>query len=141
VKLRKQLLSIAESPLKRVEDEVVSIARTVHESNEDEDVREGFCSLALQLVVEQPFKTPFVAAVVLVLNTLGGDGVVKEVLGRATGRVNEAVKGGRWREVKLYLKFLGSLQGALSGEGVFPVLEDILGKAVDLQTENNEEVS
>jgi nuclear cap-binding protein subunit 1 len=122
--------------------------------------------LALQLVVEQPFKIPFVAAVVLVLNALrdvGGENadngdvtmegesnkgkrevgveIAREVVKRAAKGVNDGMKKGNWREVKLYLKFLGALQGMLSGEGVFPVLEDILGKAVDLQTENNEEVS
>jgi nuclear cap-binding protein subunit 1 len=171
VKLRKQLLSLAESPLRRVEDEIVSIARSVRDGAVDEGsessfVREEFLQLALQLVVEQPFKIPFVAAVVLVLNALrdvGGENadngdvtmegesnkgkrevgveIAREVVKRAAKGVNDGMKKGNWREVKLYLKFLGALQGMLSGEGVFPVLEDILGKAVDLQTENNEEVS
>ena len=166
VKLRKQLLSLAESPLRRVEDEIVSIASSLRASAaEDPELREAFQGLVSQLVVEQPFKIPFVAAVVLALNALpeekeneqekeqDGDGEMKrdggavgrdiaeEVLRRAASGVNEAVKAGMWREVKLYLKFLGSLQGMLTGEGVFPVLEDVLGKAVDLQTENNEEVS
>lgn len=171
MKLRKQLLSLAESPLRRVEDEIVSIARSVRDGAADEGsessfVREEFLQLALQLVVEQPFKIPFVAAVVLVLNALrdvGGENadngdvtmegesnkgkrevgveIAREVVSRAAKGVNDAMKKGNWREVKLYLKFLGALQGMLSGEGVFPVLEDILGKAVDLQTENNEEVS
>lgn len=171
MKLRKQLLSLAESPLRRVEDEIVSIARSVRDGAVDEGsessfVREEFLQLALQLVVEQPFKIPFVAAVVLVLNALrdvGGENadngdvtmegesnkgkrevgveIAREVVKRAAKGVNDGMKKGNWREVKLYLKFLGALQGMLSGEGVFPVLEDILGKAVDLQTENNEEVS
>jgi nuclear cap-binding protein subunit 1 len=54
--------------------------------------------------------------------------------------MNEGIKWGEWREVKLLMKFLGSLQGLLDGEGVFSVLQDLLTKAVDLQTENNEEV-
>lgn len=138
----------------------------VDEGSESSFVREEFLQLALQLVVEQPFKIPFVAAVVLVLNALrdvGGENadngdvtmegesnkgkrevgveIAREVVKRAAKGVNDAMKKGNWREVKLYLKFLGALQGMLSGEGVFPVLEDVLGKAVDLQTENNEEVS
>lgn len=153
----------------------MSIATSLRASaSDDAELRESFHGLVTQLVVEQPFKIPFVAAVVLALNGLpeaaqqhekeqqqdgeGADGELQqkketgagatvgrdmaaEVLRRAAKGVNEAVKAGRWREVKLYLKFLGSLQGMLSGEGVFPVLEDVLGKAVDLQTENNEEVS
>jgi len=138
-RIRKQLLAIAESPLKRVEDEVTSIARTVCDNYEDEELRNSFYDLSLQLVVEQPFKTPFVAAVILVANALRRE-VVQEVLAKATGAINNAIAKGEWREVKLYMKFLGSLQGLLDGEGVFPVLQDILTKAVDLQTENNEEV-
>ena len=137
--MRKQLLSIAESPLKRVEDEVLSIAKTVCDNFEDVELRECFYELALQLVVEQPFKIPFVAAVVLIVNTMRGD-IVEEVLSKAAAATNAAILKGEWREVKLYMKFLGSLQGLLDGEGVFPVLQDLLTKAVDLQTENNEEV-
>jgi nuclear cap-binding protein subunit 1 len=103
-------------------------------------LKSGFYELTLQLVVEQPFKIPFVAAVLLVVNTLRQD-IVEEVLRRAAVNTNRAILRGEWREVKLYMKFLGSLQGLLEGEGVFPVLQDILTKAVDLQTENNEEVS
>lgn len=149
VKLRKQLLSIAESPLKRVEDEILSIARALVAHASDPEVRESFCSLAMQLVAEQPFKIPFVAAVVLGLNALEPEpaagseaqGLVAEVLRRAARETDRAVRRGEWRAVKLYLKFLAGVQGCLAGEGVFPVLEDMLAKAVDLQTENNEEVS
>lgn len=102
-------------------------------------MRNSFYELTLQLVVEQPFKIPFVAAVILVVNTLRQE-MVTEVLSRAAVNTNKAAVKGEWREVKLYMKFLGSLQGLLEGEGVFPVLQDILTKAVDLQTENNEEV-
>jgi len=138
--VRKQLLFIAESPMKRVEDEVLSIAKTVSENFEDVELRDSFNGLTLQLVVEQPFKIPFVAAVVLLVNTMRGD-MVEEILRRAADQTNEAIAKGEWREVKLYMKFLGSLQGLLEGEGVFSVLQDLLTKAVDLQTENNEEVS
>jgi nuclear cap-binding protein subunit 1 len=139
-KIRKQLLGIAESPLKRVEDEVQSIAKIVSDNYDDAGLRDSFYDLALQLAVEQPFKTPFVAAVLLVVNTMRSE-IVEEVLARAAAATNAAIAKGEWREVKLYMKFLGSLQGLLEGEGIFPVLQDILTKAVDLQTENNEEVS
>jgi nuclear cap-binding protein subunit 1 len=140
VKIRKQLLAIAESPLKRVEDEVASIAKTVADNYDDDELRNSFLDLTLQLVVEQPFKTPFVAAVLLTVNTMRQE-IVQEILTRATAGTNNAIIKGEWREVKLYMKFLGSLQGLLDGDGIFPVLQDILTKAVDLQTENNEEVS
>ncbi|KAH7393172.1 nuclear cap-binding complex, subunit NCBP1/CBP80 [Cadophora sp. MPI-SDFR-AT-0126] len=140
-RVRKQLLAIAEVPVKRVEDEVYSIAKTVCDNFEDEELKESFYELVVQLVVEQPFKIPFVAAVVLVANTMRKDGqaVAEEVLRRTALRTNAAIARGEWRETKLLMKFLGSLQGLLDGEGVWTVLQDILTKAVDLQTENNEE--
>ena len=133
------MLGIAESPLKRIEDEISSIAKTVCDNYDDEELRNSFYELTLQLVVEQPFKIPFVAAVVLIANTIRQD-LVKEILSRAAAGINNAIAKGEWREVKLYMKFLGSLQGLLEGDGIFPVLQDILSKAIDLQTENNEEV-
>lgn len=139
-KVRKQLLGIAESPLKRIEDEISSIAKTVCDNFGDVELRNSFYELTLQLVVEQPFKIPFVAAVILVANTMRQD-LVQEVLSRAATGINNAIAKGEWREVKLYMKFLGSLQGLFEGDGIFPVLQDILSKAIDLQTENNEEVS
>jgi nuclear cap-binding protein subunit 1 len=105
---------------------------------EDEEVKGGFFELVERMVLEQSFKVPFVAAVVLCVNTMKG-----EVTGEVVNRMgeNRAVEGGEWRDVKLVLKFLGGLQGVLEGEGVWIVLQDLLSKAVDLQTENNEEVS
>lgn len=140
VKVRKQLLSIAESPLKRVETEVAEIAKIVCDNYDDVELRDSFYDLSLQLVIEQPFKIPFVAAVVMVLNTLKEE-MVKELLERAARGLNRSIVIGEWRQVKLYMKFLGSLQGLLDGDGVFTVLQDFLTKALDLQTENNEEAS
>lgn len=139
-KVRKQLLGIAESPLKRVEDEIFSIAKTISDNYEDEELRNGFYTVALQLVAEQPFKIPFVAAVVLVANTFKQE-IAQEILSRAATTTNRAISEGQWRQVKLHMKFLGSLQGLLDGDGVFPVLQDLQIKAVDLQTENNDDVS
>lgn len=142
VRIRKQLLSIAESPLKRVEDEVHSVAKTVSDNYDDVEVRNTFFELAIQIVVEQPFKIPFIAAVAVVLNGLGrGEEAVKELLSLAALRTESAIRNGEWREVKLLLKFLGGLQGLLVEEGVWPVLTDLFERAVDLQTANPEDVS
>jgi nuclear cap-binding protein subunit 1 len=46
-----------------------------------------------------------------------------------------------WRDVKLYLRLLGGLQGLFEGEGVFNILEDLFARAVDLQTQSSEDVS
>ena len=102
-----------------------------------------FFELVERMVGEQSFKVPFVAAVVLVINGMGevGGKVTGEVVSRMAEKCNRGVEAGEWRDVKLVLKFLGGLQGVLEGEGVWIVLQDLLTKAVDLQTENNEEVS
>lgn len=139
VRVRKQLLSIAESPLKPIEEEINTIAKIVCDNLEDQELQTGFVDLVVQLVTEQPFKTPFVAAVVLNVNTLKSE-IVDNVLEKVVARTNTMVQRGEWREVKLLLKFLGGLQGVLEGDGVWSVLQDILGKAIELQTENSEEV-
>ncbi len=92
------------------------------------------------MIVEQPLKTPFVAAVVLVVNSLKPE-VLDDLLTRITSATEEKVKVGDWRDVKLYLKFLACLQGSLDGEGLFPVLEELFSRAVDLQTGSSDDVS
>lgn len=76
----------------------------------------------------------------MVLNTLKEE-MVMQLLERTIKDLNKSIIKGDWRQVKLYMKFLGSLQGLLEGDGVFTILQDFLTKALDLQTENNEEVS
>lgn len=139
VRVRKQLLAIAESPLKRVEDEMHSIAKTICDNPEDEELRDTFYELALQLVVEQPFKTPFVAAVVLAVNSMS-TAVVEEVLKRTAEKTNAAIARGEWRELKLLMKFLGGLQGLLEGAGVWSILSDLQSRAMELQI-NEDDVS
>lgn len=141
MRLRRQLLSIADSPLRRWPEEVQSLAALVSDNYEsDADLVRTFIDLAMQLHVEQPLKTPFVAAVVLVANTreskLAGD-----VLTRLAKEIEEAVAKGDWRVVKLHLKLLACLQSLLEGEGVFPLLDELFSRAATLQTASSEDVS
>ncbi|KAL8734476.1 MAG: hypothetical protein Q9166_001375 [cf. Caloplaca sp. 2 TL-2023] len=138
VKVRKQLLAIAESPLRKTDEEVQEIANTVAENHEDEEIRGNFLDLVLQLVVEQALKIPFVAAVVLVINTKRPE-LVQEIIARSTAALNGHFKAGAWREVKLLLRFLGCMQAILEDDGVFPVLEELFSRAVDLQTASLED--
>lgn len=55
--------------------------------------------------------------------------------------MNEHFEAGAWREVKLLLRFLGCMQAILENDGVFPVLEELFSRAVDLQTASSEDVS
>ena len=64
-----------------------------------------------------------------------------EILEKVGSRLQEYLKAGAWREVKLLLRFLGCLQGLLAGDGVFPILGELFDRAVDLQTASSEDVS
>ncbi|MCJ1395246.1 hypothetical protein MMC18_008130 [Xylographa bjoerkii] len=138
IKLRKQLLGLAESPVKKTEDEISNIAKAVAEGYEDEEMRNTFLDLSSQLIVEQPFKIPFVAAIVLAANPQKPE-VAQEMLSRAGKAFQEYLQAGAWREIKLILRFLACLQGLLEGEGVFSILEDLFSTAVDLQTASSED--
>jgi nuclear cap-binding protein subunit 1 len=140
--VRKQLLSIAESLLKPVEEEVHLLAKLVSDNYDDVETRTSYIDLTLQVVLEQPFKIPFVAAIVLVLNGMNrGEEAVALILTKAAEETERRVALGEWREVKLLLKFLGSLQGLLNEEGVWPILSELFERAVDLQTASSEDVS
>lgn len=91
-------------------------------------------------VVEQPFKIPFVAAIVIVIDPQKPE-VAQELLTRAAKAIQEYLEAGHWREVKLVMRFLACLQGLLEEDGVFPLLEELFSRAVDLQTASSEDVS
>ncbi|KYK58659.1 cap binding protein [Drechmeria coniospora] len=138
VRLRRQLLAIADSPLRQWDTEVRSIARMVTDNHEDEQLRETYVNLTMQLVVEQPLKTPFVAAVVLTVNVTNPE-ITADVLAKLAQAIDSNIGLGEWRQVKLLLKFLACLQSALEGQGIFPLLEELFGRAADLQTASSED--
>ncbi|KAL8952890.1 MAG: hypothetical protein Q9222_001216 [Ikaeria aurantiellina] len=138
VRVRKQLLAIAESPLKRTDEDIKDIANVVADHAEDDDVRGGFFELISLLVIQQPLKIPFVAAVVLALNLKRSE-LVQEILNKTSTALNDQFKVGAWREVKLLLRFLACLQGILEDDGVFLILEELFSRAVDLQTASSED--
>ncbi|KAM0813595.1 putative Cap binding protein [Seiridium cardinale] len=137
-RIRKQLLSLAESPLRRWHEEVQSIARLVSDNYDKEEMKSNFLDLTAQMIIEQPLKTPFVAAVVQIANSLKPE-VAADVLARIAPLTEEQIRIGEWRNVKLYLKFLACLQSCLEGDGVFPVLEELFNRAVELQTSNSDD--
>ncbi|KAL3455711.1 MIF4G like-domain-containing protein [Aspergillus heterothallicus] len=139
VKVRRQLLTIAESAARRAEDDALSIARNVAENYEDEELKDNFIDISLDLVLEQPMKIPFIATAVLTTNTLKPE-LVGDLLKRTAERFQLNVNAGAWREVKLLLRFLGCLQCIFEGDGVFTVLEELFSRAVDLQTASSEDL-
>ncbi|KAI2643513.1 MIF4G like-domain-containing protein [Xylaria nigripes] len=138
VRIRKQLLGLAESPLRRWHEEVQSIAHLIAENYDDQELRTSFLDLVPRMVLEQPLKTPFVAAVVLVVNSLNPE-ILEALLTHITSATEEKAREGEWRDVKLYLKFLACLQSCLEGDGLFPVLEELFSRAVDLQTASSDD--
>ncbi|KAJ5779020.1 MIF4-like type 1/2/3 [Penicillium paradoxum] len=139
VQVRRQLLTIAESAARRAEDDVQGIAKTVTENYEDEEIRRDFVNIALDLVLEQPMKIPFIAGTVLVAHGLKPELGV-EVLGKAAEALQKYIDTGAWREVKLLVRFLGILQPIYEGDGIFPLLEELFARAVDLQTASSEDL-
>lgn len=154
LRIRRQLLSLAESPVRRWSEDAVSLGRLVVENDDDGLVREGFVALVFQMALEQPLKTPFVAAVLLVVNALGGGKaadsteaasdkkatILPEVLRKISTATEAAIAAGQWREVKLQLRLLACLQTCMGGDGVFAVLEALFARAVDLQTASSDDV-
>jgi len=140
IKLRKQLLSLSDSPAKRAEDEITIVAKAATQGYEDEQLRTTFLDLTLLMVIEQPLKIPYIAALALLVNQqkqeLAGD-----LIERIGDKIQEHLQAGAWREVKLFLRLLASVQGMLTGDGVFPILDELFGRAVDLQTASTEDVS
>lgn len=90
-------------------------------------------------VLEQPLKIPFVAGIILVANNEKSE-LAAEVLKVAGDTVQNYINIGAWREVKLILRFLGCLQAIFEGDGIFPLLDELFSRAVDLQTTSSEDV-
>jgi nuclear cap-binding protein subunit 1 len=139
VSIRKQVLSIAENPIRKAEDDVVAIAKILAENYFDHDLISGFVDLTVQLPQEQPLKIPFLASIVLFANAQKPE-LVTDVLTKVSEALQRQLDLGAWREVKLYLRFLGCLQGIFEGDGVFAILEELFSRAADLQMKSSEDV-
>lgn len=85
-------------------------------------------------------KIPFVAAVTLATHNLKPE-LSAEVLKKASDLLQKHIDSGSWREVKLLIRFLGSLQAIFEGDGIFPLLEEFFARAADLQSASSEDVS
>lgn len=90
--------------------------------------------------MEQPLKLPFIIGVIYVLNLTEYELVEEIVLNTATS-LQTSLATGSWRSLKLQLRFLGCLQLALEGEGVFPILGQLFEAAVVLQSALEDDVS
>ncbi|KAF2205572.1 hypothetical protein GQ43DRAFT_407206 [Delitschia confertaspora ATCC 74209] len=138
-KLRRMLLEIAETSMKLPEDEAKDIARLLGDTFEEGDLRTKFFDIFVQLLIDQPFKIPFAAAVVFYANDTKPE-ITTEALKRTTERILEAVNEGDWKEFKLLLRFFACLQNLFEGDGVFTLLHQLFDSAVDLQSANENDV-
>lgn len=90
-------------------------------------------------MLEQPFKIPFVAAVVLYANVENSN-MAQDVIKRIGQQLQDALEAGQWRDFKLLLRFLACLSPLFEEDGVMPVLDELFNRAVDLQTASSEDV-
>lgn len=137
-RIKRGLLDIAEDTLRMPHEQAMNIGRLAADNWDDEYVRDAFCTTALKLVNEQPFKIPFVSATVLFAHTEKPE-VAKEVVERTGAQLQEQLDKGQWRGVKLSLRFLACLYRLYDQEGIFPMLDELFGRAVDLQTASAED--
>ncbi|KAL9079719.1 MAG: hypothetical protein Q9157_001392 [Trypethelium eluteriae] len=137
-KVRRELLQIAESQTRTPEDDARNIATIVVEGFDDLEMVKSFHELILQLVLEQPFKIPFVAVVIIYANQQKTE-IAEETLARAGQKAQQFAEAGSWRDFKLVLRFLACLQRICDGEGVFPILDELFNKAADLQEQSAED--
>lgn len=119
-------------------EQAMNLARVAADNWDDEYVRDAFCTVAMRLVNEQPFKIPFVAAMVLFAHTEKPE-VAKEVIEKAGAQLQENLEKGQWRNVKLSLRFLACLSRLYEQDGIFAILDELFGRAVDLQTASAED--
>ena len=105
---------------------------------EDWTIKQG--RLTSDRTTEQPLRIPFIAAIILITNTLKPEFTL-EILNKVSDALQKHINAGSWREVKLYMRLLGCLQGLFGGDGIFPLLEQFFERAADLQMQSSEDVS
>ncbi|KAK0930444.1 Nuclear cap-binding protein subunit 1 [Friedmanniomyces endolithicus] len=137
-RLRRALLEIGDDPLRLPQEVAQNAAKLATENYEDEYVRDTFCTVALKLAVEQPFKIPMIAGVIQYANTDNSE-VAKDIISKAASQLQEYLDGGQWRELKLVLRLIACLSPLYEEDGVLPVLDELFNRAVDLQTASQED--
>ncbi|KAI9728764.1 MAG: hypothetical protein M1828_002870 [Chrysothrix sp. TS-e1954] len=137
-RIRKEILSIAESPLHKPEDDAAAIGRRIAEHSSDDIFCNHTFEFIPQLIVEQPFKIPFIAAIVRHVN-LHKPELANRFMEKIADRTQASLDKGQWRSLKLLLRFLGCLQPLFEDDGVFSLLDELFNRAVDLQAASSED--
>lgn len=136
--LRKGLLEIGEDTLRMPHEVAIQLARLLVDNYDDEYVKDVFTITTMKLVVEQPVKIPFVAAVVLFAHMEKKE-AAQDIVSTAAEWFDEYINKGQWRSAKLMLRFLACLSRLFEQDGVFPILDELFNRAVDLQTASPED--
>lgn len=90
-------------------------------------------------MIEQPFKIPFLAAIVFYANPNKPE-ISQEALKRVSARAQDALNAGQWKEFKLMLRFFACIQSLFEGDGVFTILQQLFDNAADLQSADENDV-
>ncbi|KAF2638947.1 hypothetical protein P280DRAFT_430508 [Massarina eburnea CBS 473.64] len=137
-KARRQILNIASST-KLPQDEAIEIAEFLRDNYDDEQIQAQFFDVFVQLIVDQPFKIPFIAAVAFYGNQIKPEFTVQAI--KLVGdRLQEALTAGQWRDFKLLLRFLACLTPIFEEDSIFALLGQLFDTVVDLQSANENDV-
>lgn len=115
-----------------------NVAKLAADNYEDDYVKDTFRVASLKLVLEQPFKIPFIAAVVLYANAEKSE-MAEDVIKHVAQELQAAMDAGKLKEVKLLLRFLACLGPLFEQDGIVPILDELFDKAADLQTASTED--
>ncbi|KAF2714840.1 hypothetical protein K504DRAFT_420996 [Pleomassaria siparia CBS 279.74] len=137
-KLRRMFLNIA-SQVVLPQAETIQMAKDLGDNFDDAELRSHIFDILIQLIIEQPFKIPFLAAVIFYGNDVKSE-IVTETLKRVSARTQDALNAGQWTEFKLMLRFLACLQGVYEDTGIFVFLGQLFDTVVDLQSANENDV-
>ena len=137
-KLRRGLIEIGEDTLRLPHEVAIQLAKLAAENYDDDYVKETFYTVSLKIAIEQPFKIPFVAAVVLFAHQEKKE-IAADLVAKAGDKLQEYLNKGLWREFKLVLRLMACLSRIYEQDGVMPILDELFNRAVDLQTTSEED--
>jgi hypothetical protein len=139
-RIRRDIIFISElEDAAAVRDQCAGFGRDIANNFEDDQVRGPLLDTLVDMLIEQPLKIPFLAAVALYANDLNAESG-REFITRASKKMAKALELGDWRDFKLLLRFHACLQGVLEGSGVFQILNQLFDWVIDLQSASAEDV-
>lgn len=96
----------------------------------------GRIALTSDRVVEQPFKIPFVAAILQVANADNAE-VGKAIVEIVAGQLQKYLDQGMFTQLKLVVRLLACMGSMLDGKGVYEVLDPLKERADQAKADND----